>query len=71
MEMLWKFFLQIKCLKRHKKEGTPMNELELKENDRLFLNGLPLDGVEKYSIEKNGSDDFTRLNVTLLVEIKG
>ena len=48
-----------------------MNELELKENDRLILNGLPLDGVEKYSIEKNGSDDFTRLNVTLLVEIKG
>lgn len=50
--------------------GSPMNEMELKENDRLFLNGLPLDGVEKYSIEKNGADDFTRLNVTLLVEIK-
>lgn len=48
-----------------------MNELELKEDDRLILNGLPLDGVEKYSIEKSGADDFTRLNVTLLVEIKG
>lgn len=51
--------------------GSPMNEMELKENDRLFLNGLQLDEVEKYSIEKNGADDFTRLNVTLLVEIKG
>lgn len=48
-----------------------MNELELKENDRLILNGLPLDGVEKYSIEKSEADDFTRLSVTLLVEIKG
>ena len=48
-----------------------MNELELKENDRLILNGLPLDGVEKYSIEKSEADDFTRLNVTLLVKTKG
>lgn len=48
-----------------------MNELELKENDRLILNGLELGDVEKYSIEKSEADDFTRLNVTLLVEIKG
>lgn len=48
-----------------------MNKLELKENDKLVLNDLSLDGVEKYSIEKGGADDFTRLNVTLLVEIKG